>query len=431
MDKFEIKSYLDNISQSGIRLGLDTIRELQRRLGNPQDKLKCVHVAGTNGKGSTITYIASILKEAGYRTGVYMSPCVFSDYEIFNVSGVPISREKYEELMTEVIGKCIEMTDNGFEHPTVFEIETGAAFYYFYKEGCDYAVIETGMGGREDATNIIKNTEIEVFTSIAMDHMKFLGNTIEKIAFEKGGIIKPGSDVVLYNQDDRVKKVIEGICTEKNAGLSLCNVSEADASVCFDTEKQAMIFSYRDFKKLETGMLGRYQASNAAAAIDAALLLRKRGAEISDSDIRLGIKNASICGRFEIISRKPVIVIDGAHNPDAALKLDRTVKMYFTNRRLLYIMGVLADKDFGQTIKLTVPMADKVYTITPENSRALHASELAACVSEYCDDVEARDSLHEAVRDAVLWAGEDGVIIAFGSLSYLGAVKEIVKEMQS
>lgn len=431
MNRLEIKNYLDNISKSGIRPGLETIRELLRRLGNPQDKLKCVHVAGTNGKGSTISYIACILNEAGYRTGAYTSPCVFSEYEKFAVSGIQISPDKYEELMTEVIVKCTEMTGEGFVHPTVFEMETGAAFYYFYREGCDYAVIETGMGGRDDATNVIENTEVEVLTSIAMDHMKFLGNTIEEIAFAKGGIIKPGSDVVLYDQDERVSRIISGICTEKNAGLSLCNVSDAEASAYYDEEKQALVFSYGNFEKLETVMPGMYQASNAAVAVEAALLLRKRGAGISDMDIRKGIKKASIGGRFEIIHKKPLIIIDGAHNPDAALKLVRTVKMYFTNRRLLYIMGVLADKDFGQTVKLTVPVADKVYTITPENSRALDAEKLAACVSEYCSDVEAKHSLEGAVKDAMLWAGDDGVIIAFGSLSYLGAVKEIVKEMQS
>lgn len=427
----EIKEYLADISQAGIVLGLDTIKELLKRLGSPENQLKCIHVAGTNGKGSTIAYISSILKEADYKTGVYTSPCVFSEYEKYCISGVNISEAEYEALMSEVICKCQEMKGEGFNHPTIFEIETAAAFYYFAKENCDYVVLETGMGGREDATNVISNTEVSVLTSIAMDHMKFLGDTIEEIAYQKGGIIKKNSKAVLYNQNENVNKVISDICNEKNSKLILCDVEMAVNSAFFDNNSQKLVFSYKQFENLETRMLGLYQAANASVAIEAVLALRANGAEISDNAIREGIKNASLCGRFEKICDKPVIFIDGAHNPDAALKLSQTVKMYFTNRRLLYIMGVLADKDFDRVAELTIPMADKVFTVTPDNSRALEASKLAACVSKYCDCVEVKKSINEAVCDAIAWAKDDGVIIAFGSLSYIGTVKEIVKERLS
>ncbi len=431
MTIMEIKDYLADISQTGIILGLDTVKELLRRLGSPENKLKCIHVAGTNGKGSTIAYISSILKEAGFKTGVYTSPCVFSEYEKYCISGVNISEADYEALMGEVILKCQEMKSEGFNHPTIFEIETAAAFYYFAKEACDYAVIETGMGGREDATNVISDTEVSVLTSIAMDHMKFLGDTIEDIAWQKGGIIKNNSKAVLYNQNKAVNKVISDICDEKNSKLILCDVDQSVNSAYFDSDSEKLVFSYKQFDNLETKMLGFYQAANAAVAIEAVLALRENGAEISDIAVREGIKNASLCGRFEKICDKPVIFIDGAHNPDAALKLSQTIKMYFTNRRLLYIMGVLADKDFDKVAKITIPLADKVFTVTPDNFRALEASKLAECVSKYCDCVEVKKSIKEAVCDAACWAEEDGVIIVFGSLSYIGTVKEIVKEMLS
>lgn len=427
----EIKDYLADISQAGIILGLETIKELLRRLGSPEQKLKCIHVAGTNGKGSTIEYISSILKEAGYKTGVYTSPCVFSEYEKYCISGVNISETEYEALMNEVILKCQEMKGEGFNHPTIFEIETAAAFYYFAKEACEYVVLETGMGGREDATNVVSNTEVSVLTSIAMDHMKFLGDTIEEIAWQKGGIIKNNSKAVLYNQNKAVNKVISNICDETNSKLILCDVDQSVNLAYFDSDSEKLVFSYKQFDNLETGMLGFYQVANAAVAIEAVLALRENGAKISDNAVRKGIKNASLCGRFEKICNKPVIFIDGAHNPDAALKLSQTIKMYFTNRRLLYIMGVLADKDFDKVAELTIPLADTVYTVTPDNLRALEADKLAECVSKYCDCVEVKKSIKEAVCDAACWAKEDGVIIVFGSLSYIGTVKEIVKEMLS
>lgn len=427
----EINEYLINISQSGIILGLDTIKELLRRLGNPESGLKCIHVAGTNGKGSTIAYISAILREAGYKIGAYTSPCVFSEYEKYCISGVNISEIDYKALMNEVILRCKEMKADGFSQPTVFEIETAAAFYYFAKELCDYVVLETGMGGREDATNVIDNPEISVLTSIAMDHMRFLGNTIEDIAWQKGGIIKKNSKAVLYNQNEFVNRVISDICSENNSELILCDVKGALKSAYFDNNSKRLVFSYKQFEKLSTDMSGFYQAANASVAIETVLALRKNGADISDSAVREGVKKASLCGRFEKICDKPMIFIDGAHNPDAALKLAQTIKMYFTNRRLLYIMGVLADKDYDRVAELTIPLADKVFTITPDNVRALEASELAECVSKYCDCVEVKRSIKQAVLDAACWAEEDGVVIAFGSLSYIGAVREVVKEMLS
>ncbi len=431
MTRDEISTYLCEISEAGIVLGLDTIKELLRRLGSPEKQLKCIHVAGTNGKGSTIAYISSIIKEAGYKTGVYTSPCVFSEYEKYCISGEWILQSDYEALMSEVILKCQEMKADGYNHPTIFEIETAAAFYYFAKEACDYVVLETGMGGREDATNVITNTEVSVLTSIAMDHMKFLGDTIEEIAYQKGGIIKNNSKAVLYNQNEAVNKVIGDICCENNSKFIMCDVEEALKSAYYDNKRHRLVFSYKQFEALDTGLLGFYQAENGSVAIEAVLALRENGAKISDNAIREGIKNASLCGRFEKICDKPIIFIDGAHNPDAALKLSNTIKMYFTNRRLLYIMGVLADKDFDKVAELTACLADTVYTVTPENSRALEASKLAECVSRYCDCVETKTSIKEAVNDAAAWAKGDGVIIAFGSLSYIGAVKDIVKEMLS
>ena len=426
MNCSEINNYLRNVSKMGIVLGLDTMRELLYRLGNPEGKLKFIHVAGTNGKGSTIAYISSILNAAGFKTGTYTSPCVFSETEKYVISGKEITAAEYERLMTRIIAVCRDMKAQGHSHPTIFEMETAAAFYYFAEGCCDFAVIETGMGGREDATNVISGTKVCVLTSIDMDHMQYLGDTIEKIAYQKGGIIKDGSAVVLYDQNEKVNKVIKGICEEKNATLTLCDVRRAVDSAYFDENSNRLIFTYKRFKRLTTGLLGAYQAANAAVAVETVLALRKKGVNISARAIREGIKNTVICGRFEPIMQNPLFIIDGAHNPDAAAKLKQTVKMYFTNRKLVYIMGVLADKEFDKVAELMVPLADKVYTVTPDNKRALDAVKLAKCVSAYCKDVKAEDTFKQAVDDAIEAAGKDGVVIAFGSLSYIGSIKEIV-----
>lgn len=430
MTKLQIEKYLDKASKAGIVPGLDTVKTLLKKLDNPEKRLKCVHIAGTNGKGSTAAYITSILNKAGYKTGAYTSPCVFSEFEKYSISGKPITSERYEEIMSYVIEKCIETEKEG-SHPTVFEIETAAAFYYFCEELCDYAVIETGMGGLLDATNVTDDTEVSVLTSIAMDHMKFLGDTIEEIACQKGGIIKNNSTAVLYDQNEKVNKVIKDICDEKDTELVLCDVKSAMHSAHYDDENGRLVFSYKEYNNLKTGMTGYYQAANAAMAVETVLALKKKGAVIPDKAITDGISSAYIPGRFEKINDKPVFIIDGAHNPDAAFRLAETIKMYFTNNRLLYIMGVLADKDYDKVAKLTVPLADRVFTVTPDNKRALDASVLSECVSKYCSDVETKDTIKKAVADAFEWAGKDDVIIAFGSLSYIGSVKEIVKEMQS
>ena len=418
----EAMEYMElKVNKLGSVPGLDSIRELLNRMGNPQDNLQFIHVAGTNGKGSVSTLIANALTANGYRVGRYISP-VISDYrERIQVNNRMISPKAVADGLSTIFDICKVMELQGLTHPTAFEIETALGFQYFTDKKCDFVVLETGMGGTLDATNIVENTKLCVFVSISMDHMAFLGNSLAEIASNKAGILKSGCRAVSAPQNEETANVLKKACERINVPFTA--VLKEDIKVRRQSLKGQKI-SYQNFKQVEVPLLGNFQAENAALALEALSVLQESGVKLKEDKIRKGFMESVWPARFEILSKKPYIIADGAHNEDAVKKLMETMRFYFTNHRIIYIMGVLKDKDYTSMIQESVPMAEFVFTITsPNKERALPALELAKQVREYNPNVTAADSVEEALEMARLMAGEDGVILAFGSLSYMGKLR--------
>ena len=432
MNYSEARKFVEETTKYGSILGLDTIKTLLGELGNPQDKVKIVHVAGTNGKGSVFTFVQNVLLQAGYLVGRYASPAVFEYREIIQFDGKNITEEEFAKYITTVNMACERMVRNGKHHPTSFEVETALAYLYFSNKPCDIVLIETGMGGETDATNVEKEALCSVITSISLDHMQFLGETIEEIARVKSGIIKENSDVVVANQDESIINVIKSKAEIKNSKVVVANEP-------YNIKIDGYITSFdyvtaNDTKlSIKISMMGAYQLINACTAIETLEVLRNKGYNISDENIIEGMKNAKWPGRMEIINESPLIVIDGAHNPGAAVKLKESIEMYFTNKRIAFIMGVLADKDYSKEIKIVAGLAKKIFTITPDNKRALNGKALALAVADSNKNVIFEPTLEEAVKEAekLYRNNEIDMILAFGSLSYLGDLKNIINDANS
>lgn len=428
MNYRETLNYMEEMSHLGSVPGLETTTELCRRLGNPQDGLFFVHVAGTNGKGSVLAYTYGILKAAGYRVGHYSSPAVYAYREKIQVNGKEILAREFAELMSLIREEADAMAAGG-AHPTVFEMETAAAFLYFRQQRCDIVLLECGMGGDLDATNIIRNTLVAAFSSISMDHMAYLGNTLKEITRHKAGIIKPGAAIVSGIQQPEAAEILR----ERAGGAEVCAVERARFShVKYGLEKQRFDYtscSGRLYRHLEIPLAGVVQPENAAVAVEIAEALGKKGFSVTEKQIKEGLSSTKWPYRFEIVAKKPCFILDGAHNEDAAERLAEGIRFYFTNRKILYIMGVLRDKEYEKVIAQTYAYAEQIITITPPGqARALPGHELALAASAYHPRVTEAASLEEAVEMAYLLAEKDWVILAFGSLSYLGALGRIVKD---
>lgn len=422
----EAKQFLAGCNQYAGEITLTPLRELLKRLGNPQDSLKFIHIAGTNGKGSVLAFVSTVLKESGYRTGRYISPTIFSYRERIQVDEAYISREDLTRLTEKVQAAGKEMLSEGLGHPTMFEAETAVAFLYFAEQACDLVVLETGMGGRTDATNVIQNTEAAVLASISMDHMGFLGDTLALIAENKAGIIKPGCTVVTAKQKPEAARAVE-----EQAKACGCPVRTVDPSRIVNRKRGlfAQTFDYKDHKQTEISLSGEYQFENAALALEVVDALREKGYKIPDTALRAGLKKTVWTGRFTVVAKEPYFIVDGAHNQDAAERLRQTIENYLSGRRFIYIMGVLADKEYDLVIQKTAALASNIITVmTPDNDRALPAEDLARAVAKRNSHVRAADSIADAVEKAYELADKDDVILAFGSLSYLGELVRTVKK---
>ena len=423
MNYREAMEYVEQAGRRGIVPGLDNIRELAGRMGSPQEALTFVHVAGTNGKGSVSAFVEAVLRQGGYRVGRYFSPAVFDRRETVRVNGSCITKKAYCEYMERLKEACGRMEAEGRGHPTIFEIETVMAFLYFRDKECDLVVLETGMGGELDATNIVRNTSVAVITSISMDHMQFLGRTLTAIASHKAGIIKEGCHVVTLEQKGEVMEVIRQKAEALGCGLTAADPGKA-AHVRYGLERQR--FDYGGFERLEITLAGQYQIDNAVLAVEALKALGEKGFPVKEKELREGLAQARWPGRFTIVGRKPYFILDGAHNEDAALRLAQSVECYFPGKRIIYIMGMLKDKEYGKVISATCSLAAHIITVgMPDNSRALSAYQLAGEAAKAHGAVTAADSLEEAVEMAYLLAGKEGVILAFGSLSFMGRLMEI------
>lgn len=437
----EAMEYLAYANQFAGALGLDNIRELLHRLGNPQEQLKFIHIGGTNGKGSTGAYISSILAMAGYRIGRYISPTVFCYCERIQMTQLKtvknpqdnaletcyISEEAVARHVTKIKAVIEEIQKEQLPHPTPFEIETAMSFMEFVEQQCDFVVLEVGLGGRLDATNIIRTAECIIFSSISKDHMQFLGNTLEEITTEKAGIIKEGAVVVSYDYEKERNRIIppilKQVCERKNAVYKQADFQKLN-NVIYSMEGST--FDYREYKHLYTPILGENQVRNAAVAIEAVCQLTKKGYYMKEEHIRRGIKNTVWRGRFELLKKEPYYIVDGAHNEDGAKSLKESIQIYLKGKKLLYIMGILADKEYRQILNHTAYCADKILTITPENTRALPSFELAKVAREYCKDVEDCQTISKALKRAEeLEKNYEGILI-FGSLYYLGEVYRLL-----
>lgn len=436
----EAIEFIENTNQYGSTLGLESMITLLDGLGNPQDQLKFVHVAGTNGKGSTAAYIATILAAAGYLVGRYISPSVLEYREKIQISRKQELISESNPITTEYISTtgiadcidkikdvCAHMVESGRAHPTIFEIETAMAMMYFLQKDCDIIVLEVGLGGRLDATNVIRTTECAVITSISMDHMQILGNTLEQIATEKAGIIKPGIQVVSYEQEPEAETIIKQISKQNKAILTIADFNRI---IIEEQGIEGTVFSYEDLSKVQIKLLGENQVKNAVVAILAVKALKKMGYTVIDEDIRNGLYHTKWRGRFEIIRYKPLFLVDGAHNEDAALSLAKNLKLYFPKKRIIFIMGVLADKDYDAVLRHTGSFAETIITITPNNSRGLSSDILAKVARKYNKQVINADKVSNAIKLAYDAADENTVIIAFGSLSYLHEVYDNLENIQ-
>ena len=429
----EARRFIAESSKTGSILGLESICNLMRELGNIQDQLPVIHIAGTNGKGSTGAYLQAIFEQAGFTTSRYCSPAVFDPLEVFQYCGTTISESEYAHVMSQVKTACDILVSKGNPMPTVFEIETAAAFVWFYQKKPDIVLLEVGMGGETDATNIVKNPLASVITTISRDHMGFLGEKVEDIAAVKAGIIKEKCPVFSAPQQSGVEQVLFKHANRKQAELRM--VEEGDCQLLEEAFGR-LSFSYKG-KNYVTGMAGLYQIKNAALAIEVAeyllpkLMEKKSSQAAVEGIIKKGVEAARWAGRFEVIQKEPLVIMDGAHNEDAAKQLAQTVHNCFPKQKLTYIIGVLADKEHGKMLELMLPYADQVYTVTPNNPRALDGKQLAEEVRNFHQEVEACDSVTEALKKALQQAKEKKEsVLAFGSLSYLGELKRVIEVMK-
>lgn len=428
LNEKETEDYIMEIQKSGSILGLESIRELMRELGDIQDELQVIHVAGTNGKGSVCAMLESVLTEAGFRVGKYTSPAVFLPEERYRVNGENISKKGFAAVISQVKAACDRMIERGLSQPTVFEVETAAAFLYFYQKKCDIVILETGMGGATDATNIIRKSLVSVLTSVSRDHMGFLGDTLEEIARVKAGIIKEGSKVVAGSQAEVVRSVIDKVCRECKASVVYTDARQVEN---IHIAENRLCFYHSELGEIKLKMMGKYQVQNALCAIETIHQLVKQGYSISAQQLKQGLEQAEWEGRFSCLCEKPLFVIDGAHNEAAAKELRETLEMGFTKCKIIYIIGVLADKEHEKMLKCMLPLAEKVFTITPHNPRAMAGEDLAKEARKYHRDVTFVSKIEEAVKLALEAADrEQGMILAFGSLSYLGEVKNALKEIK-
>ena len=426
MNYKEARVYLDEVSKYGSVLGLESMRELLRRLGDPQNELKFIHISGTNGKGSVLAYLSTILTGAGYRTGRYISPTLFSYRERIQVDGEYIEKESLARHVTAIAAAAEEMQKAGLPSPTVFEMETALAFLYFKEKRCDIVTLEVGCGGLLDATNVITTTLMEVIASISMDHTDLLGDTLAKIAAQKAGIIKPDTMVVSAQQKSEAAQVIEDTCKEQHCTLQMVDESRI-SNVHYGAEGQT--FSYKTWENVAISLAGSYQIKNAALALEGVAALRKLGYALSDQQVREGLLHTAWRGRFTTLRRDPTVIIDGAHNPAAALELKESLERYFPGKTLYFVMGMFKDKDYAQVIDLTAPLARHIITVeTPGNPRAMPARELAEAVGKVNPSVEWADSVAHGVEKALAMAGKEDAVIVFGSLSFLGEAADAVNE---
>ncbi|MBO5357080.1 MAG: bifunctional folylpolyglutamate synthase/dihydrofolate synthase [Clostridia bacterium] len=410
MNYNEALDYIHSVSWTFCKPGLDRIKELCEKLGNPQKSLKFIHVAGTNGKGSFCSMLHEVLKESGYRVGLFTSPYIKEFNERIAINGESISNEDLAEITTQIQPIADSMQDK----PTEFELITAIGFEYFKRKKCDYVVLECGLGGRLDSTNIIENTILSVITGIAFDHTAILGDTIPQIAREKAGIIKENIPVLWCGSDNEAKNVISNEAKCKNAPLYIVDRST------LNIKKQTLdgtFFDFDTYKDLKISLLGTYQIENAINVLNAVKILNGKGLSISDDAIKTGLEKAKWHARFEIISHTPLVIFDGGHNPQGVCEAVKSIKQYLGNEKLNIVTGVMADKDYNFIASKISEIADKVFCLTPDNKRALDAKDYALVYTKLGTKASYHQTVKEAVNEAIIDAQKNNKsILCLGSL---------------
>jgi len=423
----EALDYIYDLTKYGIKLGLKNINYLLSLLGEPHKKLKVIHVAGTNGKGSTSFLVSSILQSDGFKVGLYTSPHLVDFTERIKINNKPIDREKVSELL-ERIKPSIDKVANtpSYGHPTFFEVITSMAFLYFFEEQVDFLVLEVGLGGRLDATNVCEPL-ISVITHIDYDHMDKLGNSLEEIAREKGGIIKPGGIVISSKQYDEAYKEIKKIADKKNSFIY--SIGKEINYKIVKSDSKGVIFNlkgiYHNYENLHTPLLGRHQAGNAATAITAVEALKIKGINISEKAIRDGLEKVKWTGRLEIIQHNPTLVLDGAHNSSGVKVVRDALKEIFSYQRLILILAIFADKDYKKMIQVLAPDADLIIATKAKNPRAASPQAIAKEAAQYIgqDKIVVTEDIPQAINCALSNSKEDDLICITGSLYTVGEAK--------
>ena len=436
----EVRGYIDNIKVRGSILGLTSIKMLLDELGNPQDKIKIVHVAGTNAKGSVSAYIESICQTSGYKVGLFASPAVFDYYEAYRINGQNISKEEYASVGSKVIEAVKQVNDKDI-WPTSFEIETAIAYQYFYDKNVDIAIIETGMGGSLDATNVTKSTLVSVITPISIDHSAFLGDTIDAIAHAKAGIIKKDSVVTCaLDQREEAVNVIKKTAYDNNANVIIPDIKDI-------VHNEDGTFDYKDISGIRLKMYGKKQIENAVLAIETVRVLKEKYyyKQIDEELIKTGLFNMILPGRIEKIGTQPDIIIDGAHNPAAAQALRDYVKEEYKDRDVILLTGMFKDKDYTKVANIMSEVSNKVITVTPPTERGLDSEKLQKVYRKIFSALKADDGTKRFIDNnsnddmtvtlsygydydkafamAKRLAGTNGAVIVFGSFSFLAQIK--------
>lgn len=427
MNYQEALTYINDKGKYGSRLGLESIRRLLDLLGNPQNDLNYIHIAGTNGKGSTSAYLANCLYSAGYKVGLFTSPELERLNERIQINGKDIPDDELARITDLVREKVSQMVAEGLEHPTIFEIVTAIGFVYYQEEKADYVVLEVGLGGRFDSTNVINNSIASVITTLDYDHTEILGNTLAKIAYEKAGIIKKNGIVVSYPQEEEALEVLKEVSMKMNANLYLDPIEnivvkeKTEFGSTFD-------FSFNEeiLKDVKISMLGGYQVYNASLAITTLLILREKGLiDISNEEIYKGLFDTRWKGRLEVLRRKPTFLIDGAHNLQGIIHLAKTIKLFKYNKLILGI-AILKDKDYSKMAEILAPLADIVVVTEVRLSRKLDAEILGKELEKYVPEVYVEKNIKKAVEKSIELANDDDLIVFGGSLYLIGEVRTLV-----
>lgn len=413
---------INSLNKYGMKLGLERMEKLLKLLFNPQDKIRFIHVAGTNGKGSICNMVASILKDSGYKTGLFISPYVIDFRERIQINNKMISEQEVINLVEKIMPIAEEMSLHG-DAVTEFEFITAMAFKYFYDTRCDIVVLEVGLGGRYDSTNVIKNPLLSVITSISYDHENILGDTLGKIAFEKCGIIKEGIDTIMYqSQEKEVIDIVKKVCNDKNSKLILSK----DPSI--EVLNAGIDYTHIKYKQIQIKIpfAGIHQVKNVSVVLSIIENLKEKGFNIQSSNIKNGIENAKFPARIEILNKEPLIILDGSHNPSGIKALSEFIKSFIKKKKIIGIVGMLKDKDVNSSLLNIEGIFSKVIAVTVNNDRAMQSTDLKNILINYCTDVHSINSINDALNYVRRLLDSDTAVIIFGSLYLASCARDLI-----